>query len=92
MAAKTTKKNVTIWMEPEWIERIDRLAEKAEITRSQLIVNIVKMNVEELELVDKVGIFTFSKVLRDLREGIRCWSEGLLMDPRQMGAEGADRP
>jgi predicted DNA-binding protein len=82
------KKNVTMWLEPEWVERIDRLAEKAELSRARILENIVKMNIEELELVDKVGFFQFSKILKDLREGIRAWSEGLIMERGQLGSKG----
>lgn len=69
------KKNLTIWLEPEWVARVDKLAAKADISRTRLLENVVKMNVEELEAMDKVGFFAFSKVLRDLQERIRACSQ-----------------
>lgn len=79
------KKNVSVWLEPELIARMDKLVQKAEISRAKFIENILRMSVEELEVVDKLGIFKFSLILRDLREGIHGWAEGLKGDPDQFG-------
>lgn len=89
-----TKKNVNVWMEPEWIQRIDALAVRCELSRARLLENIIKMNVEELEVVGKLGFFSavrFSRVLGDLREGIRSWAEQLKMEGLSaFGASGRD--
>lgn len=73
------KKGVTIWLQPEMIERIDKLAVTAEISRSKLLENMVTTFTEEIERYDKIGLFRFSVVLRNMQEALRsrliCISE-----------------
>jgi Ribbon-helix-helix protein, copG family len=85
---KESEQNITLWLEKDLVARIDKLAAKAEISRSRILRNLIEMSIDELEVVDKIGLFKFSIILQDLREGIRAWAEGLKMEPRQMGSKG----
>jgi len=58
------KKQYTVQLEDDVIERIDRLAEKLGHTRSQMMRNMLLQGLEDAEMVDNTGIFTavrFSK-------------------------------
>lgn len=59
---------VTIWIKKDLVDRIDKLAEKADITRSKLITNLVDVGVEEVEVLDTLGVLAVAKVFEDMRE------------------------
>jgi len=62
------KMAVTVWLDKSLVERIDKLAEKGELTRSKLIANMIEVTTDELEIVKTVGIFTLAKIFRDMKE------------------------
>ncbi len=68
---KGDKQAVTIWVDKTLVERIERLAQKGDITRSQLIVNILEETVEYVEKLDKLGIWATARVFRDLGEWLK---------------------
>ncbi len=61
------KQAITIWIDKGLVERIDKLAEKAEVTRSKLISNIVGVGVEELEIMDTLGVLATARVFEELK-------------------------
>ena len=68
---KGDKQAVTIWVDKSLVERIEKLAVKGDITRSQLIVNMLVQTVEYLEKLDKLGIWATARVFRDLGEWLK---------------------
>ena len=50
------KAAITIWAEKELIARIDKLAEKAGLTRSTIAKNILEVSVSQLEVMNTLGV------------------------------------
>jgi metal-responsive CopG/Arc/MetJ family transcriptional regulator len=68
---KGDKQAVTIWIDKDLVERIEKLAQKGDITRSKLITNIIEVGVEEVEAMDKLGIWAVGRVFEDIRQWLR---------------------
>jgi len=68
---KGDKQAVTIWMDKSTLAKIEKLAAKGDITRSKLITNIVEVGVEELEVMNKLGIWATARVFEDMRQWFR---------------------
>lgn len=66
-AARQGKVAFTVWLKPETLAECKRMAIKAEMSASRLISNIVEVNAEELVKLDKLGIFQFSVIMRELK-------------------------
>jgi metal-responsive CopG/Arc/MetJ family transcriptional regulator len=60
------RKQYTVQLEDDVIARIDKMAAKLEHNRSQLMRNFIIGGLEDVELVDKTGIFTAVFFSRDL--------------------------
>lgn len=60
-------------------ERLDRLSEKADLSKAQLVNNIVNEVSKDLEMCEKVGIYQFSVLLRNMGESLSEWSERIKM-------------
>ncbi len=69
------KKPVTCWVDRDFVARIDKLSEKAGLTRSKLVENLLEVAVDEMELMRSLGILSTAIVFRDLKEIIKKWSE-----------------
>ena len=59
---------VSIWVDKELVERIDRLADRAGMTRSKLIRNMIEVSLEELELIGKFGMLHHSQIIKKARK------------------------
>jgi hypothetical protein len=70
-AEKGDKQAVTIWVDKRLVERIERLAMKGDITRSQLITNILEQTIGYLERLNKLGIWATARIFRDLGEWLK---------------------
>jgi metal-responsive CopG/Arc/MetJ family transcriptional regulator len=70
-AEKGDKQAVTIWIKKDLVTKIDALAEKGDLTRSKLISNLVEVGVEELTIMNKVGIWAMAKIYEDIRQRLR---------------------
>lgn len=57
--------------EAEIVARLDSIAEKAGISRAQLIRNLVEVNLEEVEALQAVGILSLVRFLDDMKERVR---------------------
>ncbi len=64
---------ITFRCPKEVSERLDKLAQKADMPRSRLILNIVDEISKTLELTGKVGILQFGLLIRDLMETHKKW-------------------
>lgn len=63
--------NITFHCPVDLVARIDRLAEKGDVPRSKLILNIVEMTVDFLESTQKVGVFQLSLLIRDAADSLK---------------------
>jgi len=61
-----TLQNIVFRLTPSEIERLDRLAEKGDLTRSQFLRNLVTVGLEEVEILEKFGIIRTSLTIRDI--------------------------
>jgi hypothetical protein len=59
------EKVATVWFDESVLDRVDRLAERGDISRSRLIRNLTVIGVEYLEAAEKFGMFQTALVLRD---------------------------
>lgn len=71
-AEKGDKQAVTIWIKKDLVSKIDALAEKGDLTRSKLISNLVEVGVEELTVMNKVGLWAMAKIYEDIRQRLRA--------------------
>ena len=60
------QQNVVFRMTPSEIERLDRLAEKTGVTRSQFIRNLIMIGLEETETFEKFGMVRAAITVRDI--------------------------
>ena len=60
---------ITIWIDKSVVDRIDVLADKGGITRSTLLANLIRVNVRnELEIMNKMGLWALARVYEDIRQ------------------------
>jgi len=60
------QQNVVFRMTPSEIERLDRLASRTGITRSQFIRNLIIVGLEETETFEKFGMVRAAITVRDI--------------------------
>ena len=58
---------------PELAEKLKYLAQKADMTQSRLVSNILDTVVPDLVLCDKIGVFQLSYILRDMGKSLKGW-------------------
>lgn len=73
-----------IRLERSLIDRLDKLAVRADVDRARLIRNILELEVKYLERFDKLGLFTFAVIMRDLEETLKAWVEGGENEPKSV--------
>lgn len=70
--AKEPKKQFTVMLKPSVVERVDKFADKLELSRSQMMSNLIGMALEDADIFDKSGLLDIvkvgGKVLRDIKE------------------------
>ena len=66
---------ITFRCPKEVADRIDKLAEKADMPRSRLILNIVDECSKTLEFTGKVGILQIGLLIRDMQENLKKWAK-----------------
>lgn len=49
-------------------ERLTRMAEKAKISKSQLVKNLVEVALDQMEAMDRVGLLALGVFFRDFKE------------------------
>jgi metal-responsive CopG/Arc/MetJ family transcriptional regulator len=79
MTEELKGKKITFHCPDDLAERLDKLAEKADIPRSKLVLNMVEIMVDFAEMTHKVGIMQMSLLFRDagdkLKEAAKLWRE-----------------
>lgn len=61
-------KLVSVKVNEEWLARLDRLAKVGEISRHQLIVNMMGVGVDQLRTLKQMGIIKLGLLIRDLQK------------------------
>lgn len=67
----TGDKSVPVTLDETFIEILDSLATQADLSRAQLMRNLVRVGVEGLETMDKVGIIKLFTIIRELPDYYR---------------------
>jgi predicted DNA-binding protein len=62
------RKQYNVQLEDDVIERVDKLAEKFELNRSQILRNFILMGLEDAEILNKTGVLTVIKIGREIRQ------------------------
>lgn len=62
------RKQYTVQLEDDVIERIDCLAEKVGVNRSQFMRNLIMVGLEDAEILNRTGFITAIKISRDIRD------------------------
>jgi predicted DNA-binding protein len=68
MTEDTKGRKITFHCPEDVAERLDRLAEKADLPRSKLVLNMIEVMLSYAEMTNKVGILQMSLLLRDAGE------------------------
>jgi len=68
-----TKKGTTVAFRcsDEIVKRLDRMAEKSELPRSKLILNMVEIMLDYAEFTQKVGILQLGMLFRDASDNLK---------------------
>lgn len=76
-------RTVSLWLDKDLVERLDKLAKKGGITRSKLLANMIELSAKSLERADAVGILSLSLLIRDFEYNLKTWI-------REIRANGAE--
>lgn len=79
------KKQYNVQLEDDVVERIDKLAAKLELNRSQLLRNFILGGLDDAEILDKTGVFTAVVFSRNL---IRKFKEDVLKGKISLDKQG----
>lgn len=60
------KQQFTIMLKPSVVDEIDKFSKKAEISRSQLMSNLIEMGLEDARILDKMGLIQAVKAGRKI--------------------------
>lgn len=60
---------VTVYLDAAFVQRVDVLADKLGVNRSQMLRNLAECGYEDAKLLDAVGLFTLCRKLQDIRKG-----------------------
>jgi predicted transcriptional regulator len=79
MTEELKGKKITFHCPDDIAERLDKLAEKGDIPRSKLVLNMVEVSLDFLESTQKVGILHLAILFRDagvkLKEASKKWRD-----------------
>jgi hypothetical protein len=67
MALNPNKRRVTLDFEPEVIDRLDKYASKLGISRQRLVFNLIDTGMDDLAIMDSVGLLLAGKGFRKAR-------------------------
>lgn len=71
MSEKTKGQSVTVWMSADLLERVDKVARSARISRSRMIANLVDLGLDDAELLDRMGVIRFGAALKAFKAKMR---------------------
>ncbi len=71
---KKAKEQYTVQLEPEFVDKLDRMAAKFNLSRSQLMRNLMESGYDDAVMLDKIGLIAAlkfgQKMVRGIKEGI----------------------
>ncbi len=62
------KEQYTVQLEPEFVEKLDKLADVLGLTRSQLMRNLLKTAYEDAAILHKIGLIPAVQFARKVKE------------------------
>ena len=70
------KQQFTVMLKPSVVKEIDKYAEKAELSRSHLMANLIEMGLDDARVLDKMGFIyalkAGKKIINSLKEGFKA--------------------
>lgn len=79
MKLKYTHKH-TIRYTKEMSDKLDYYAEKMGLSKNQLMVNLLSCEIDELAVLDKLGVLRFGSGVRNLLEAYRSRGKQMQLD------------
>jgi metal-responsive CopG/Arc/MetJ family transcriptional regulator len=71
---KEPKQQYTLMLKPSVVEEIDKLAGKLELSRSQLMSNLIESGLEDAKLLEKIGVLKLAmlgdKISQKFKRGL----------------------
>jgi len=93
---KKAKMQVTIQLEAEFVEKVDRMAERLSLSRSQMIRNLAVNGYDDAVILEKTGLFSAyklgEKVVRKIKNGLVSGKYSLDQDGELKITEKDDQP
>lgn len=68
---------ITVHVNPGFTEKLDKMAEKLNLTRSQLVRNLLESAYEDAVILDKIGVIAAVQAFKELNEIKRKFFEKL---------------
>jgi hypothetical protein len=69
---KEPKHQFSVMLKPSKVEEIDKFADKYNLTRSQLMANLMEIGLDEMRTLDKIGIvplvYQSSNIMKKFKE------------------------
>jgi metal-responsive CopG/Arc/MetJ family transcriptional regulator len=70
MRVQKKGKSITLWLDEETANRLDKVAQRAGLSRSRLAENLLLVGLDEAETLKKIGVLQLAVLLRDLHEKV----------------------
>ena len=71
---KEPKQQYTLMLKPSVVEELDKLAKEVELSRSQLMSNLIEMGIEDTKILKKLGVLKLAifgdKMAHKFRRGL----------------------
>ncbi|MBW2066903.1 MAG: hypothetical protein JRJ03_18490 [Deltaproteobacteria bacterium] len=78
---------ISIRLPNDVLERLDKIANLADMDRSRLIINILDESTKTLMATKKVGLLQFSFLLRDMIDRMNEWAKEMREKKKFRGIE-----
>ena len=86
-----TDKVISIRLSSDELDRLQKMADKAGLTRHKLITNLITAGLETIEDLDKVGIIRASMMVRNGYDFLRSMGKGKATEAEEPdSAEGRE--
>lgn len=78
------KKLVSTWVDTETVNRLDAVAKSLNLTRANLVENLITVSVPEIETIDKLGIFKLAAIMASMQTTLKTWSRQAVESPEEV--------
>jgi metal-responsive CopG/Arc/MetJ family transcriptional regulator len=69
--SQEAKKQYTVMLKPSIVREMDRLADKLDLSRSQLIANLVESGLDDAKILERIGAFKMVMVGGKVARGLK---------------------